>query len=284
MAFLGGTFLGTSGGWGPSRHLEIGARLGFHSFYYAGSAVGLQTAEGVDVGKVLTLLAVGYAAELKIDMQFVIDSLNTRSDDLLLVNTAGLLQSLKIEVTGIAPQKIVTDEAAVNLCNSATEWKRPVNMRGVNASPDPLTLRGGTTPAAIEHVTAKDLMRHMIEVFVAADYLHGPVIDLIRAVVKTGKPDDIANIFQDLDRLEILPSLNGAGRIVHISGFDYGHGFWVSDCYVIPHNEGTDDLSVDVILQSAQIGRSFEMKHFSKSGTVIYELFDPKTVVFDGAN
>jgi hypothetical protein len=124
----------------------------------------------------------------------------------------------------------------------------------------------------------------MVEVLVAADYLHGPVTDLLRAVLRTGKPEDIANIFGDLDRLEILPSLNGARRVVHISGFDYGHGFWVSDCYVIPHNERTDDLSVDVILQSAQIGRSFETKHFSKSGTVIYELYDPKTVVFHRAN
>src|SRR5207245_7300194 len=142
------------------------------------------------------------------------------------------------------------------------------------ASPDPLTLYGGAAPALIDHVSAKDLMLHMIEVLVAADYLHGPVTDLIRAVLKTGKSEDIPNIFGDLDKLEILPSLNGAGRIVHISVFDYGHGFWVSDCYVIPHNEGTDNLSVDVILQSAQIGRSFETKHFSQSGTVIYEMFN----------
>lgn len=279
MAFLGGTFLGTSGGWGPSRHLELGSRLGFHSFYYAGHANGLLPAEGIDMGKVLTLLAVGYAAELEIDMQFVIDSLNTHSDDILLVNTAGLLGSLKIKTTGIAPQQRVPDEAAVNLCNSATDWKRPVNTRGISTSPDPLTRRGGTAPAVIGHMTAKDLMHHMMEVLVAADYLRGPITDLVRGALKNGNPEAIARIFGDLDKLEILPSLNGAGRIIHVSGFEYGHGFWVSDCYVVPHNEGTSNLSVDAILQSAQMGRSFETKKFSMEGTVIYGLSNPNEVL-----
>jgi hypothetical protein len=51
FAFLGGSFLGYTGGWGPGRNMEVGANLGFHSFYSADQNKVVALAEGVDAGR-----------------------------------------------------------------------------------------------------------------------------------------------------------------------------------------------------------------------------------------
>jgi hypothetical protein len=283
MAFLGGTFLGASAGWGPNRHLDLGGKLGFHSFYLDSGGMGLPPDKAVDIGKVLALLAVGYAKTLNIDMDFIIRSLTTHADDILLINNVGLLRSLQIEVAGAEPLRTVTEQSAVNLCNYATDWKRPVNLLNIFKSADPLTARGGASPAVIDYMTLEDLKRRMFGKISSETYLKGPITDLIRTALKSADAGKLPQLYDDATKLDILPSVDGDGRVVHVSGFDYGHGFWVSDCYLIPRGERSDDLEVDVILQGLFV-RPFKKIHFSRTGSVIYEMFKPDAILVPAIN
>jgi hypothetical protein len=256
------------GGWGPDRVVEVGAKVGFHSFYSSATdTVGL--GEGIEQGKRLAMILADYATALRIAMNFIIESLKHGPDELLLLQTIQNFRDLKIKVLSIAPVTELTIEGTIIAANYTTNWKRPVSLGP----------RDGETLAIAQQLTADEFRRNILKHLVAPAYCHGPVTDLIKATVRAGNSPEISELFEDAKRLNAAPFTSAAEgcKIFHVRGFEYGALFYVTDCYVVPSNEGSANLALSVVAVLFQ--NHLETIGYSHAGDILYEVHSPKTLL-----
>lgn len=269
FAFLGGAYLGTVGGWGADRTVEVGGTVGFHSFY-SESAEPVALKDGIEHGKVLSMILTDYATALRVDMGFILESLEKGPHELLTLRTVGQFRKLGIKARGAARTSRLTDEGAVNAANYATGWKRPVSL-----SP-----RDGETLATVRHLTAHQYCRIALERLVLDRSERGPLAEMILRTA-LGKDDShVDAVYRDLENLNAVPSLwlRDDDRVVHVTGFDYGALFYVTDCFIKPSNEGTPDVALTTVTIHAP--NSFEAAHYSHSGDCLYEVRRPEDVLW----
>lgn len=268
FAFLGGAYLGVVGGWGADRTVEVGGTVGFHGFY-SDSSETVALKDGIEQGKVLSMILADYATALRVDMLFILESLEKGPDELLTLRTVGQFRKLGIKVRGTARTSNLTDTGAVNAANYATGWKRPVSV----------VPGDGETLATITHLTPRECRRAILERLIQEESRRGPLMDMIRRAV-TSNDRELEAVYSDLEALNSVPSLwlRDDDRIVQVTGFGYGALFYVTDCFIKASNEGTSDLALTVI--SVHFPSSFEVAHYSHSGDSLYEVQRLDTVLW----
>jgi hypothetical protein len=269
FAFLGGAYLGRVGGWGPDRTVELGGRVVFLSFYSSASEpVGL--GEGIEHGKRLAMILADYATAFRIDMGFIIESLEHGPGELLVLQTVQHFRDLKVKVQGLTPVIDLNVERAVLAANYATNWRRPISLQP----------KAGESLAIVREINADEYHRNILEHLVAPNYCHGPLTDIIRATISSGDAIQIRALFEDSRRLNTVPSTWAAdgSRVFHVRGFQYGATFYVSDCYVVASGEATPNLGIEVVTVHFQ--NHLEKTHFSKSGDILFEVHPPATVLW----
>lgn len=103
----------------------------------------------------------------------------------------------------------------------------------------------------------------------------GPLLDLIRQASGSGVDVCVERIYQDLETLNVLPKLwlKGDDRVVQVSGFDYGGGFYATGCFIKPSNESTPDLGVTVMI--CHTSSYFKAVTYSHAGDCLYQTRRP---------
>jgi hypothetical protein len=268
LAFLGGAYLGAVGGWGPDRTVELGGAVGFHGFY-SESLESMSLRDGMEQGKLLAILVMNYATALRVDMNFVSEGLEQGPAELLLLRTVDHFRRLGIKLAGSTRTSVLTDEGAVNVANYATGWKRPVS----------LWPRAGETLALVRHLTTREFRRIALNRLLARQTERGPFMDLIRQAAADRDDGHVALIYRELERLDAVPRLwlQDNDRIVQVSGFDFGGGFYATDCFIGPSNENTPDLAVTVFIYHTS--DDFREVSYSHSGDCLYEIHRPDEVL-----
>jgi len=263
-AFLGGSFLGASGGWGPDRVVELGGNVGFHSFYVSSPETAL-LAEGIEQGKQLTILLTSYAIALRVDIKFLVESLRKGPSELLLVKTVDQFRKLEIQLMGARRTTVLTAEGAVHAANYATQWRRPLSV----------STSAKQSTAIVRAIDATEFRKDMLRRLIDPSGTKGLAARIIkRALLALGAQIESA-IPYDIKVLVLgrRHSAIGKERVFYVSGFDYGGGFYVTDCFVIPHNEGTDRLTLSVV--TVDTGNSLKVFQFNRHGDFLYEVHHP---------
>ena len=269
FAFLGGAYLGAVGGWGPDRTVEVGAKIGFHSFYSSATEL-VGIGKGIEHGKRLTMILADYATALRIDMNFTIESLEHGPHELLLLQTVQHFRDLKAKIFGLTPATELTAERAIIAANYATNWKRPVSLQPHNRE----------AMAVVQQLTASEYHRNILGHLIAPEYCCGPMTKLIRATIQADRSAQIDELFDDAKRLNAVPSTWAveASTIFHVRGFEYGALFYVTDCYVIESNVGSANLALSVVKVHFQ--NHLETVSYSPAGDILYEVHLPNTVLW----
>lgn len=238
LAFLGGAYLGAVGGWGADRTLEVGGAIGFHGFY-SDSLEPTSLSDGMAHGKVHSILVMNYATAMRVDMDFIAEGLEKGPTELLFLRTMEQFRKLGIKLKGTARTSLLTDEGAVNVANYATGWKRPVALQRSN----------GEAQAVVRHLTPHEY-RRVVLMRLAGQPERGPLIELIQKIATLGDDRAVSKIYRDLEFVNAIPYLcpRDEDRIVQVGGFDFGGGFYATDCFIKPSNENTSDLGVAVIV------------------------------------
>jgi len=268
LAFLGGAYLGAVGGWGADRTLELGGVIGFHGFY-SDSLESASLSHGMEQGKILSILVMNYATALRVDMDFMAEGLEKGPTELLVLRTVGQFRKLGIKLRGTVRTPLLTDEGAVNVANYATGWRRPIA----------LAPRGSEAHAVVQHLTAQDYRRFALRRLVDQSTQGGALIEMIQKVARLGDDLAVSTVYRDLELVNAVPYLGAedAGRVVHVSGFDFGGGFYATDCFIKPSNESTSDLGVTVAVWHTS--NYFMTASYSHTGDCLYEVRRPDEVV-----
>lgn len=267
-AFLGGAYLGAVGGWGPDRTVEIGGTVGFHSFYSNSSEI-VPMRDGIEHGKHLLMFLTDYATALRIDMTFILESLKKGPKELLLLESVEQFRKLGIKLHGTERACTLTHEGAVLAANYATKWRRPVS----------LWPRNDETLAQVRELSACELRQTILKALVSRTRDPGPVSRLIQSALSGEQVAQTDAIFRDLESLNAVPylCLRDDQRALHVAGFDFGGGSYVTDCYVIPTNEGTSNFAITVV--TVNTGSSLEAMHYCHSGDCLYEVRHPSDLL-----
>ena len=125
LAFLGGAQ--GSPERAACRRLEVGGKLGFHSFWLNPNSAVADVRAGARQQGFTEALAgaasvVRYAADLNIDSKFVAGMLATPSDEFVFINTVEDFLTLGICPGGIGRPSIDPSEQALNICGHSTGW------------------------------------------------------------------------------------------------------------------------------------------------------------------
>jgi hypothetical protein len=269
FAFLGGTLFHTVGGWSPDRHVEVGASIGFHGFY-SNSTRRVALSEGIERGKFLTMVVADYANTLRVNPKLIVESIKKKEDELLHLITIEDFRDLGIALHGTTPLLQLNEQGAVNAANYATGWKRPVALRP----------KAGETQAIISSLSAADYRRRILRHVAARRNPVGPIASLVRQAAASGAAGEVEAVYRDAEQLSIVPNvgLRDTDRVQHIRGFDYGGGFYTTDCYVKPFNEGLPNFGVHVVRVAFK--SHFELIPYTPRGDILYELHSPKTVLW----
>ncbi|MDY6947410.1 MAG: hypothetical protein SXG53_17005 [Pseudomonadota bacterium] len=268
LAFLGGAYLGAVGGWGADRTLEVGGVIGFHGFY-SDSLDSTSLSDGMEQGKVHSILVMNYATALRIDIDFMAEGLEKGPAELLILRTVDHFRKLGVKLKGAARTSILTDEAAVNVANYATGWKRPVALQP----------RVGEARAFVRQLTAHDYRRAILRRLVDQPAQRGPLIELIQKIAELGDDRAVSIAYRDLEHVNALPYLcpEDDDRIVHVSGFDFGGGFYATDCFIKPSNDKAADFGVTVVV--CHTSNYFRTANYSHAGDCLYEVHRPDEVL-----
>ncbi len=276
FAYLGGAFHYMVGGSGPGRMVEAGARMGFHSFYND-SLASVPTRFGVQQGKYLSTVLADYATSCHIDMRFIIESLWKPPHEFIELRTVDHFRRLGIQVYGLQPMTHLTDVGAVYAANYATGWQRPIA----------LAPQAGETLAEIQRLSAADYRRDALD-RISKEYPRrrreastaGPIATLIRQAVATASDDEIFALYKEAARFGIVPFSwpNDSDRVLHITGFEYGAGFYTAEAFVMPSHEGSPRLGVAVVLVSTI--NQLSAVDFRRSGDVLFQVRSPTEVLW----
>lgn len=231
IAFLGGTMFYPASGPGISRRLEIGGTIGFHGYYINPDAdrlirtTVLQPYLGFELSKALASMLAGYAAQMNVSSDWIEKTLARGPAELHLVSTIGDVLDLGIDIESPPRVSLIDRSQAVNICNHATSYRRPLSPKGRNENGEtsvrklsPLEAKKILLQHAAEHITPSRFSREITDALETNDRR---VIDAMfndfRALSSIGVPD------MDLD----------TGKNYLIDGWDVvGGGFYVTGCLI----------------------------------------------------
>lgn len=143
LAFLGGTASRDGKARTAAHAIEVGARLGFHTFYLNTQSADAPTADdpersrrqGFREAQAATAALVRYAADLGIDPKFVATMMARPPEELTYVATTEDFLTLDVCPIGLARPAISLAEQALNVCNHATGWQDPAEIDQVRLLP-----------------------------------------------------------------------------------------------------------------------------------------------------
>ncbi len=206
LAFLGGT----SSHEGPERsadhRLEIGARLGFHTFYLNAGATEGSRHQGFSEARGATAALVHYAADLGIEPKFVAAMMSKPPEELTYVNTTEDFLALKICPIGLERPPASLEEQALIVCNHST---------------------GSTGPAAARQVRrlapaqAKRYMLENIEENMSSLKVKGALFEQLASYSVMRVEKSIDHLYADLRAAGVrLPEI--VGPVFEVSGYQIG--------------------------------------------------------------
>lgn len=214
LAFLGGT----SSHDGPERaadhRLEIGARLGFHTFYLNAGAAEAPTAgdpvssrhQGFSEARAATAALVRYTADLGISPTFVATMMSKPAEDLTYVNATEDFLALRICPIGLDRPSASLEQQALTICNHST---------------------GSTGPAAPRQIRrlapgqAKRYMLENIQENMSSLKVKGALFEQLASYSVMRVEKSIDHLYADLRAAGVrLPEI--VGPVFEVSGYQVG--------------------------------------------------------------
>lgn len=219
LAFLGGTADRQNADAVVARTVEIGATLGFHSFWlnpnHALGRDALSPGEGIirgfNTGTGAASLVVRYAASLGVDPGFIAGLLGRPPEDWQYVETAGDFIDLRICPAGQTRRLPQPQTRAVNMC---------INTLGASDQASPLEVQ------EMSSIQAKRLLLNTVRQDASAHGARGQLLAQITSVLRAKNDARISAIYADLRAAglslpEILDStFKVSGLAAGAQGFD----------------------------------------------------------------
>ena len=216
LAFLGGT-----SAHGPSERsldqsLEIGGRLGFHSFYLNPDSAQSPTAnepaqsrrQGFAEARAGAMSVMRYAADLGIDPKFVASMLGKPQEEFSYVNTAEEFITLNVCPMSLGRPSISPAEQALNICNHSTGWIDPADPSQVRAM----------TPQQAKRYMLENVQQNMLSLKVK-----GALSNQLGSYPVMRDEQAIDNLYADLRAAGVrLPEI--VGPVFEVSGYRSGSG------------------------------------------------------------
>lgn len=231
LAFLGGT--PGSPERAACRRLEVGGKLGFHSFWLnPNSAVADDRAGARQQGFTEALAGaasvVRYAADLHIDSKFVAGMLATPSDEFVFINTVEDFLTLGICPAGIGRPPISPAEQALNICGHSMGWAARAKS------------------ARITTMTAQQARRYILENvqqnMILLD-VKGALSNQLASYSVMRDERGIDNLYADLRAAGVrLPRI--VGPVFEVEGYQVGEG--ETQCFVSLSLDDPDQFQVAV--------------------------------------
>ena len=231
LAFLGGAQGASERA--ACRRLEVGGKLGFHSFWLnPNSAVADDRAGARQQGFTEALAGaaavVRYAADLNIDSKFVAGMLATPSDAFVFINTVEDFLTLGICPAGIGRPPISPAEQALNICGHSMGW-------AVRAK-----------SARITAMTAQQARRYILENvqqnMILLD-VKGALTAQLASYSVMRDERAIDNLYADLRAAGVrLPRI--VGPVFEVEGYQVGEG--ETQCFVSLSLDDPDQFQVAV--------------------------------------
>lgn len=247
IAFLGGTMFYAASGPGISRRLEIGGTIGFHAYYISPDAnrlvrsTVLEPYLGFELSKVLASMLAGYATQMNVSSDWIEKTLARGPMELYLVSTIGDILDLGIEIESPPRVSLIDSSQAVNICNHATSYRRPLSPKGRNEN-------GKASVRKLSSLEAKKVfLQHTAEHTRPSRFSRE-----ITNALETNEGEIINNIFNDFRTLSSVgvPTMDlDVGENFLIDGWDIvGGGFYVTGCLVNVKIKDGEHVNADAIL------------------------------------
>ena len=206
LAFLGGT----SSHEGPERsadhRLEIGARLGFHTFYLTAGAAEGSRHQGFSEARGATAALVHYAADLGIEPRFVAAMMTKPPEELTYVNTTEDFVALKICPIGLERPPASLEEQALIVCNHSTGSTGPAASRQVRR----------LAPAQAKRYMLENIQENMSSLKVK-----GALFEQLASYSVMRVEKSIDHLYADLRAAGVrLPEI--VGPVFEVSGYQIG--------------------------------------------------------------
>lgn len=247
IAFLGGTMFYVASGPGISRRLEIGGTIGFHGYYVNPDtnrlirATALEPYLGFELSKVLASMLAGYAAQMNVSSDWVEKTLARGPAELHLVSTIGDVLDLGIDIESSSRVSLIDRSQAVNVCNHATSYRRPLSPKGRNEN-------GEASVRKLSALEAKKVFLQHIAEHTRLTWFSREITDAL----ETNDRKIIDNIFNDFRTLSSvgIPTMDlDTGENFLIDGWDVvGGGFYVTGCLVNIKVINEEHMNADAIL------------------------------------
>jgi hypothetical protein len=214
LAFLGGTASREGTERTVAHSVEVGARLGFHTFYLNAQSADAPTADdpvrsrrqGFREARAATASLVRYAADLGIDPKFVASMMARPPEELAYVNTTEEFLTLKVCPIGLARPATSLAEQALNVCNHATGWNDP-------AEPDQVRM---LPPQQAKRVMLENIQQNMQSLKV-----RGALSDQLASWSVMRVEKSIDHLYADLRAAGVrLPEI--VGPVFEVTGYRQG--------------------------------------------------------------
>ncbi|MFZ5782684.1 MAG: hypothetical protein ACOY4R_20985 [Pseudomonadota bacterium] len=214
LFFLGGTANRLPPRALPSRTIEIGGQVGFHSFYTDPALIERETdgnavagiVRGFGLARAGASALIRFGADMEIDPGFIAGLLAKSREEWLYVATDQEFLSVRACPSGSEPRLGRPEQQAVNVCNHATGWFSV-------ATPDQVSSMSATQ-------ARRQLLEHVhrnIESF----NVKGPMVAQLGAVLLSRDDRLVESVYNDL-RAGGLPLPRTFTRNMQVQGFSSG--------------------------------------------------------------
>lgn len=247
LAFLGGTMFYPTSGPGVLRKLELGGVIGFHGYYLDPEAERvvrtsvLKPYLGFEFSKILASTLAGYAAQMNVSSDWIEKTLAKGPSELYLVATVGDVLDLGIVIVDPPRVSLVSNPQAINVCNHATSYRRPLSLNGRNEN-------GEASVRKLSAFEAKKVLLHHAAEHTAPSGFSREITNAL----ETNDRQLINGVFNDFGKLLAIgvPTMDlDAGENFLVDGWDVvGGGFYVKDCLVNIKVENGEHIGADAIL------------------------------------
>lgn len=205
-----------------------------------------------------------YAAALGVDIAFLLEALNTKQDDMLILSTVDHFRRLQVEIAGDAEPVVLSESTAVLCANYATGWSRPLSVRNGD----------GCTPPRLRRLCVPTFKRAFVTFLHESQRVTGALHRLIHQALENPGNGPADAIYDELVDLGLIPQfhLNGQTIIFEVAGFAFGGGFYVTRCFVLQTAPSHDGINV---IKTYTFGNHFQTSRFSRRGAILFETRHP---------
>ena len=272
LLFMGGGEWSDGSGWTPQHELEPGGRLVFEGLTRNAAMEDGSGHTGTGDSVIGGIYA--YLQSLGGDPELFSGFLALKPGETMPINKAGQLRMLRVQMLGVPRPSEVTDQNLVNICNWATAWQRPLTF----TPSDPQAPKAEVTAVPYE-----DFKRQLLLATLNGMEKDGPLAAHIREVAEKGDAAALEALYGEAADLQILRlhSPSKTSRFFHVSGFDFGGGFYTMSCS-IELNLGQKENgapSANVVEGELVDDIPGRVHSFRAMGEVLYELYAPDKVL-----